>query len=404
MLPRLRSKNPLDVLLVNPPASAGTVVDRQGASGLGAILTQRHARPLPPLALVQVAANARAVGLSVGALDLTRSPARRLESVLGRVGVVVGVLVSQKTLTMDLDFIRSLRARLGVEKVLPFGISTWFHADELRGPNGQGVVLVGEPENKFGRAALYLAGRASAPPPGLLLTSDQPRGHLEDLLVENLDDLPTPAWELLGRRWKTLSIYASRGCDDRSRACPHSVAQGAQLRGRSAVSVIAEIRSLERRLGTRHFVFLDPAFATDPDRTLELCRMLQARRSRSTWSCSSRPEHLPADLIGCMADAGCREIRIELESLDPQLLHHFGRIEDVRDVDFFRERVEIFVKTALRLGIHPQVTVVDGLPGQIHGDVDATARFARALGVRRIRYSHHAHYAALHQSNGTSTL
>ncbi|MEQ8763157.1 MAG: radical SAM protein [Planctomycetota bacterium] len=395
-----RAKMPIDVLLINPPPGPGTVVDRQGASGLGVIHPRRRRRPLPPHTLTQVGATVRSLGLSVAAIDLTRESPRRLHALLDRVAVVAGIFVSQKTLATDLEFIASLRQRIEPQQVLPFGISTWFHIEELRRQSRGGPVLVGEPESRFGHAALYLAGRAPAPPTGLLLDGEQPRGELHQLFVSDLDELPIPAWELLGRRWRELPLYASRGCYQSCRLCPHSVAQGVQVRGRAPANVAAEMQTLARRFGTRHFVFLDPAFGADPIRTLELCREIRGRRVKATWSCASRPDALPVDLLGRMAEAGCREVRIELDTLDPQLLVRFGRIPDIREHEFFRERVEIFVKTALRLGIHPQVTILDGLPGQMQGDVDATARFARSLGVRRIRITHHVHYPAV-QALGT---
>lgn len=109
--------------------------------------------------------------------------------------------------------------------------------------------------------------------------------------VENLDELPRPAYDLFNFEdykldssgWynpkkidigTSVPILTSRSCPFKCSFCGMNLVMGARFRARSAESVFEEIEYLYREHGTRYFNIMDDNFSLDNKRIKKICRYI----------------------------------------------------------------------------------------------------------------------------------
>lgn len=396
------------IFLLNPPAQPGTAPNREGAGGLGAV-SEEGGFVYPPHILATCAAVLREAGWEVAACD---GVAARLSvgDLLGRLAdlqpQMVGLLASPLTLQGDLTCLRELERAYPQARYLLFGPGLPVVADSLPG-DLPATVLLGEPEGLLPAACARLTncrgeafgssctpdGRAQCLPNAspLHLWSAASLGlgdAMPEGLVQDLDSLPFPAWDLLdAARYPFLTVQASRGCGDSCLYCPYVVAQGRKFRGRSTENVLAELRWLRKSFRPRRIVFRDPVFACERARVETLCYGIVADPALRPgsgdrawwWECESRPEHLDRELLRLMARAGCRSLKIGLETVDPDLLCTVARTQRPSAAAQYRSRAADLVDDCRRAGIACRLFVLVGLPGETRQAVEETARFLREV-------------------------
>jgi radical SAM superfamily enzyme YgiQ (UPF0313 family) len=138
--------------------------------------------------------------------------------------------------------------------------------------------------------------------------------------MENLDDLPFPAWELFPQVfWPAM---CGRGCPFGCVFCQRVL--GRRLRLRSVDSVLAEFDALEERVGQRSVWFQDETFGVDKRWTDEFLGKLTARNQRRGyvwgWGGNSRANLADFDRYKRMKATGCYGISFGVESGDEVIL------------------------------------------------------------------------------------
>jgi radical SAM superfamily enzyme YgiQ (UPF0313 family) len=112
--------------------------------------------------------------------------------------------------------------------------------------------------------------------------------------IENLDDLPFPAYDILNlkdyyfntTKWRNpkklpinvpLPIISSRACPYRCTFCSMYLVHGRKFRPRSPENVVDEIEYLYKRYNHRYFSFMDDNFTFSKQRTLDICDKIIGR-------------------------------------------------------------------------------------------------------------------------------
>ncbi len=180
-------------------------------------------------------------------------------------------------------------------------------------------------------------------------------------LIEDLDDLPIPARELINRdlyfnpklkERPFTAMLTTRGCPFQCTYCvPCSLSFAAKLeynrhkntvnsipgvRYRSSRKVIEEFKSLFEQ-GYRTVSIIDDEFVLNKKRTVEICKGIEKFKMR--WGCLARADSLTDnEVVSAMAKAGCVYIDIGIESFNQAIL------DDVRKgikLDTFYEAIKI---------------------------------------------------------------
>jgi len=366
----------LRVTLINPPSPAGKLANREGAAGLGVVTEAAQGFFYPPHTLASAAAVLRAAGVQVQAFDgLVQDPSPSWAE-----ADVVAVFVSYASLDSDLRYLREL-GEIAAGRIVVFGPAVRFVCGQILETPGIDAVLWGDAEGFIPAAVQRLTRLSSCKVPVVLTAQDVgAAGYDEHGWLQDLDILPVPAWDSLPyASYPFLTVMSSRGCPDLCAYCPYAAAQGHRFRSHSVDRVLAELEHLSTSYSPSRVVFRDPVFAWDRKRVVELCTGMLDQGLAVNWECESRPEHFDLELLRLMKSAGCRWVKIGLETTDAQVLMDVARVASLDAAKLYLDQVTRVVDNCRQLGLPCRLFVMAGLPGQDVQAAKDTARFVEEL-------------------------
>ena len=135
--------------------------------------------------------------------------------------------------------------------------------------------------------------------------------------------------------------------------------------------VIEELKYLAK-YKVHDVFFLDQSFGSDPDRNMELCRIIQNSFSSLRWLCFSRVDLVNENILRSMKNAGCHTIIFGVETANEVLLKKYRKGYSTADVS----RV---LTLARKIGIRTVATFLLGLPGETWESAMNTIQFAESL-------------------------
>lgn len=150
-------------------------------------------------------------------------------------------------------------------------------------------------------------------------------------LINNLDEIPFPAYDLLkkngfkySRRSFNLTdnigvIMSSRGCPFNCVFC-FKATFGNKLRRRSPQNVVAEMQWQMKKFGVKEFQFLDDLFAINSKWLNEFFNELNKQDVRVPWKCLSRVDSAKEEDFRKMYKHGCYGIEFGVESGNDEVL------------------------------------------------------------------------------------
>jgi len=156
--------------------------------------------------------------------------------------------------------------------------------------------------------------------------------------IENLDDLPYPAYDLLPKLDKyyylppqntilhpSISIITSRGCPFNCRFCDHSVFSN-KYRSHGAEYVVSILENLKKNYGVKNVFIQDDTFLIDEDRAVKIVSLMIERQVNIKWGCHIRPDTiLSKHLLKLMRLSGCWSLNLGIETCSPKILEVLGK-------------------------------------------------------------------------------
>lgn len=215
-------------------------------------------------------------------------------------------------------------------------------------------------------------------------------------LIQNLDDIPFPARDLLpmdeylsahvGRiGWElpspSTSMITSRGCPFHCTFCSSHLTFGRRVRFRSPRNVVAEIEYLIDRYKIKGISFVDDTFTLNSKRISEFCSEIRSRGIDIEWMCMGRVDTVSKDMLEDMKRAGCTSIGYGIESGSQHVLDEYIK------KGITLEAAERAIKITKEVGITSVAYFMIGTPGETLGDIDKTIRFAKRLNPDAVNFS-----------------
>jgi radical SAM superfamily enzyme YgiQ (UPF0313 family) len=202
-------------------------------------------------------------------------------------------------------------------------------------------------------------------------------------LVENLDDLPIPDYQVVhgwnarrGRRF--VSIATSRGCPFNCRFCAVIKLFGRKYRYNSVDRVMEELR--QNGVKAHHVFFCDDNFTANRERIKELCTRMLQENLNIEWSAQVRVEAAKdEELMELMVRAGCYCVFVGLESINPATLKLYNKSQSV-------DNIKDCVINFHRHGIRVHGMFVFGSEEDHYQVIRDTVKFSRELDLDSLQY------------------
>ena len=309
------------VLLLNPPSPRGTLVNREGFGGMGAIRPATNRFTYPSERLAEAAGVLKVRGVPSSCRDWVVSPWRaRLGGLTGAAAGAI-VRVAARTFWQDLRWIKQTLP--GSYPVVATG-------------TGLDQVEVKEEIPSWVRLHGGISGHGAA-----------------ELLLDGADHGRDPeAWEFadwttvpLGRK-RRLPIWWLRGCSLECSYCPYVVATDRKVEGRSIERTLEELRHQAGRHRVRRVVFRDPVFGIRRAEALALLKQWRGTEGIRglPFEIETRIDLLDAELIQELAASGCVEVKVGVESSDQGWLVSSGRVGSEADAAAYGTRSKEVLK------------------------------------------------------------
>ncbi len=306
--------------------------------------------------------------------------------------VGISILTSEYAPMMDIaaDYIKEVNPEI---IVLAGGVHvTTQHYNILKNKNID-YAIRGEGEYVFGDFLNYLAGKGEFPKKGVVFRDDAGKTvALPPDLIENLDDLPLPNFDLvdylayantLNRHgvdnvqvYPFARIMSSRGCQYNCNFCQSKAIYGQRLRLRSAKNVFNELLFLKEKYGIKGFIFEDENPFGSKKRTRELLGLMKDRKLNLAWrSAGVILNAMDEGIFKLMAETGCEFIGVAIESGSPRVL------KEIIGKPLNLKKVPELIRLAKKEGLFVASNFVIGFPGETWEEIRETLHYAETCGV-----------------------
>lgn len=377
------------ILIINPPWPG----KGYGTRSQNRIIKHRSDKFLQyPIFLAYAAAQLRAAGHEVAYvdaviqdldMDATLPAARRARP------DAIFMETTTPSIAADYESLTRLKEVTGARILVGGPHATHFHRRVLEECPAIDVVIRHEFDTKIPAVASHLNDLSEVA--GITWRDgDRIRDNGDGRLCDDLDALPFPDRETVPWRWYLeawysrrpfMNLMTSRGCPYHCTFClwPQTM-YGHRQRFRSLDNVMAEIRTLVERYGVRELNVDDGTFTTRRERVIEFCRRLRAERWDLIWTCNGRVDNLDDAMLAEMRRAGCKMIRLGVESGSQEVLDKIRKGLTVRQIEEGVRRVK-------RSGIQALGGFMFGFPHDSRRSVEETLALAKRLSPDQVQFS-----------------
>ncbi|MFX1497364.1 MAG: B12-binding domain-containing radical SAM protein [Promethearchaeota archaeon] len=186
--------------------------------------------------------------------------------------------------------------------------------------------------------------------------------------VENLDDLPVPARQLLdnssylyhpvingGESWG--NIQTKRGCPMNCIYCSYKNIEGSSVRYRSPEMVADELDFIVNNIGIKNIFIVDSVLNLNYNHLKEICQQIIEYKIDINWGANYVPSKEYIDLMPLMKKSGAIHFATGFESLSEDMLKNLNKTGSPDDAI-------LTSKKCVELGIEQLIHIMVGGPGE----------------------------------------
>jgi sialic acid synthase SpsE/radical SAM superfamily enzyme YgiQ (UPF0313 family) len=203
-------------------------------------------------------------------------------------------------------------------------------------------------------------------------------------MIENLDELPFPAWDMFPMQvylenpvvgvGRDIDIISSRGCPFPCAYCYRIF--GRQYRTRSAEHVVGEIEALKHNYDVDFISFQDDCFVIDKQRVYDICDLIDHNSALRSlrWSCTGRVTVCDKDMLQRMRASGCVSVSYGIESGSEIILRNMRKNAGL-------DKAKQAICNTRAAGLRCPVSFMIGYPGETPETVQETVEFCKELNI-----------------------
>ncbi|RLA88975.1 MAG: hypothetical protein DRG20_05340 [Deltaproteobacteria bacterium] len=299
---------------------------------------------------------------------------------------IIFLSTSTPTINSDLVLLKRIKGKNPSIITIAFGTHVTSLADLiLKSSNNIDFIIRGEPEKTSEELVNSIESNGSFEKvKGISFRDDYGKiiHNPNREWIENLDDLPFPAWHLIDiSRYKLpyigspfLMVTPHRGCPYNCTFCTAQTYYGSKIRIRSVQNVISELWYLKNRFNIDHIFFWSDTFTGNKKFVKDLCKAIIDEKLSIHWTCNSRIDTVDIELLQIMKKAGCFMISYGIESADPSILSSCGKKTTP-------EKAKEAVRLTKKAGIMTVGHFILGLPGETEKSANKSIMFAKSIGL-----------------------
>jgi len=205
-------------------------------------------------------------------------------------------------------------------------------------------------------------------------------------LIENLDELPMPAWHLFdlkeydkpidGTNIRSIGVMSARGCPN---VCVYCANARSGLRLMNPKKFVDEVEFLHKEYGYRGFDFWDDTLTMVNEHAIAICEEILKRKLDIVWYARARVNTVNKDLLQLMRKAGCIRISYGVESGSPRVLKIIKKNITI-------EQVKEAVSISSEVGMAVVENFMVNLPDETMDDLKQTIEVMKWLGQVKNSY------------------
>jgi len=189
--------------------------------------------------------------------------------------------------------------------------------------------------------------------------------------IPNIDEIPFPdrsAIDIHSYKYyiddePTTTLLTSRGCPFHCAFCSKT---WQTVRFHSADYVQKELKEIKEKYGFNAVFFYDDIFTLKPKRLKKICDFL--KQERMLWRCFVKSNTVNEQMLNMMAQSGCKEIAMGIESGSEKLLEGITKGNTV-------DQNKRAIQWAHDAGIRIKCFFLIGMPGESHETIEETKQF-----------------------------
>ncbi len=201
------------------------------------------------------------------------------------------------------------------------------------------IAIIGEGEITFFEIC---EGKKLSEIDGIVCKDKEFRFNKPRKLIENLDDIPHPAFDLLpdfrlysirARKTPVMYVMTSRGCPFQCTYCNSNIF-GNRFRSHSPEYVLEEIDLLLEKFGVKEIDIMDDNFTLDKDRAEKILDLIIQKKFNIVISLGNgvRADCMTENLVKKMKKAGVFKVSIGVESANKEVLASIKKRLDLNKV------------------------------------------------------------------------
>lgn len=214
-------------------------------------------------------------------------------------------------------------------------------------------------------------------------------------LIEDLDTIDFPCWEMINPSFYTTTMYTSknrkgnsapiittRGCPGKCSFCSAYMVNGRRIRSRSAANVFKEMTMLYTQYNVRSFIFSDNCFSARRENLKELCSLIIKEKMDIEWDCVSyeRLDNLDDETLPLMYKAGCRMLHMGIESGCEKTRKKMNKSCSLKGIT---EKIKVIQDSGIKVGAWFMI----GFPEETKKEISETTNYAFSLGADLVTFT-----------------
>jgi radical SAM superfamily enzyme YgiQ (UPF0313 family) len=197
--------------------------------------------------------------------------------------------------------------------------------------------------------------------------ANKPQRNRNAKPIENLDELPQPAYQLTGelRGATKAALELGRGCPYACSFCSTNDFFRRNFRLRSPQCLLRDMRWIAKEYDIHEFELVHDMFTVDRRRVADFCQAMIDSGEDFTWSCSARTDCVDRELLEMMARGGCRGIFYGVEAGS-------ARLQKIINKDLDLQQAKKVIDDTEELGMRTTVSLITGFPQETWEDLCQT--------------------------------